>query len=284
MYQHMRSMTTALGIWLAGALVPAIGCSPSAMPDSTEHPANPSAPSAATPSETTPSETTPPVAATDPTEAGHAHDGHAGHDAHAGHGQPAGAAHDAHGAHGAAAADQATPGEDATALLAAEQEALTLARPVLDKHCARCHTKTGKKAKKIALTHFSMDSYPFGGHHATEIGEEVREVLGLEGKKASMPLDQKGVVKGEELALVVAWTEAFDRSHAAGLHDHGDGAAHGAGHQHGAGSAPAGEHQHGAEKKPAAKKPAAKKPAAKPVEKKPDEHHQHGQGHEHKHH
>jgi hypothetical protein len=160
---------------------------------------------------------------------------------------------------------------------------------VLDKHCARCHTKSGKKAKKASLTHFSMDSYPFGGHHATEIGEEIREVLGLEGKKASMPPDQKGVVKGEELALIVAWTEAFDRSHAAGLHDHGDGAAHGAGHQHGAGSAPAGEHQHGDAKKPAGKKPAAKKPAAKPAEKKPaekkpDEHHQHGQGHEHKHH
>jgi hypothetical protein len=342
MYQHIRSMTTALGLLLAGTLAPSLGCSPSAMPDSADHPANPSTPSADAPSEANPVATTPPAAGQDGMgghachgqggghachhhgqggmggHAGHGapagqdahagHGGHAGHgtpagqDAHAGHGAPAGqdahaghgghaghgtpagqdahaghgepaspaqdahAGHGAHDAHGAADAGQQPAGEEPAALLAAEQEALALARPVLDKHCARCHSSGGKKARKNALSHFSMDSYPFGGHHATEIGEEIREVLGVEGKKkATMPPDQPGVVQGDELALVVAWTEAFDRSHAAGLHDHGAG------------------HDHGAQGKPAGKKPAKAGSPKKPAEKKPADNPQPAQGKEHDH-
>jgi uncharacterized membrane protein len=115
------------------------------------------------------------------------------------------------------------------AILAAEKAAYDRARPVFDRHCARCHTSAGDHRKKQkALPHFSMDAYPFGGHHATELAETIREVLGATGQDATMPDDDPGSVQGEELAIILAWADAFERSHAAGLHKgHGDG-----GHDH----------------------------------------------------
>jgi hypothetical protein len=41
-----------------------------------------------------------------------------------------------------------------------------------------------------------------------------------------MPADKKGTVKGDELALIAAWADAFDKAHAGGAHE-------GAGHKHG---------------------------------------------------
>jgi mono/diheme cytochrome c family protein len=136
--------------------------------------------------------------------------------------------------------------EDKDAIAAAETAAFERARPVFEQRCATCHTSAGAKASAETLTHFSMDTYPFGGHHATTIGAEVREVLGVTGEPPTMPKDAPGSVKGDELEAIVAWSKAFEASHAAGLHHHGDGG-HGA---HGDGAAEPTEHQHGEPSEP----------------------------------
>jgi mono/diheme cytochrome c family protein len=97
----------------------------------------------------------------------------------------------------------------------AEQAAYAKARPVFEKHCARCHTKGGAKATAKKLDHFDMTSYPFGGHHAGTIGKTIRKVLAIGGGKPTMPADHKGAVKGDELALIAAWCDAFDAAHKA---------------------------------------------------------------------
>ena len=119
-------------------------------------------------------------------------------------------------------------------LRAAETAAFEAARPVFQTHCARCHSKANKKFKKKALDHFDMTTYPFGGHHAAEVSSEIREVLGIGGGKATMPMDDPGAVTGDELALITAWADAFDASHQGGAHeDHGDGKSHDhGGHKH----------------------------------------------------
>ncbi len=103
-------------------------------------------------------------------------------------------------------------------LLAIETAAFEKAKPVFDKWCAKCHSKDGKATSPKKRKDFDMTAYPFAGADAMKIGEEVREVLGLTGKKPTMPFDKKGAVKGEELELVKAWSEAFDASHKGGAH------------------------------------------------------------------
>jgi mono/diheme cytochrome c family protein len=139
---------------------------------------------------------------------------------------------DAPGGRTGASPEEAGVEEDEGAkaqIASAEQAAYQAAWPILSKYCSNCHSSEGKKATPEKLDHFNIDSYPFGGHHATEIGETVRVVLAAGGGHATMPMDQPGAVKGEELDLIVAWTKAFDASHKAGLHDHG----HHHGHGHG---------------------------------------------------
>lgn len=117
-------------------------------------------------------------------------------------------------------------------LLAAEMKAHEAAKPILEKRCASCHTKGGdgpKKAKKKALEHFAMDSYPYTGHHAAELGTEIREVLGVGSDKATMPGDDPGSVKGAELEAIVAWSKAWDAAAAAKVGHHGE-MGHGDGH------------------------------------------------------
>ena len=145
-------------------------------------------------------------------------------------GEPVAAAHPSEPA---APSEPATPAEPPpdpatvkTDLLAAETAAFEKAKPVFDKYCAKCHTKTGSKASKKKLDHFDMTTYPFGGHHAMEIAGEIRTSLGIDGSKPTMPLDKKGAVKGDELALIAAWADAFEASHKGGAHD-----GHG-GHKH----------------------------------------------------
>ena len=116
-------------------------------------------------------------------------------------------------------------------LLAQEQRAYEAAQPVFERYCTKCHTSRGAQSRRSTLRHLNMDSYPFGGHHAHEMGATIRKVLGATGERATMPKDNRGAVRGEELALIVAWTEAFDRSHAAGLHRHEE-HGHGQGHGH----------------------------------------------------
>jgi hypothetical protein len=111
-------------------------------------------------------------------------------------------------------------------LLASETAAWATTRPVLEKACATCHTSAGKKATKKKLGHFSFDSYPPSGHHTSTIGFTIRDVLGLSGKKPTMPYDKPGSVQGDDLAKIKAWTDAWEAAEKAGAHP------------------PAGEHQH----------------------------------------
>jgi uncharacterized membrane protein len=126
---------------------------------------------------------------------------------------------------------RADPDDTRADLLAAETAAFERARPVFDRHCARCHARGGDNPRPEALEHCDMSSYPFRGHHAGEIAAEIRTVLAIGGGKPTMPADQPGAVTGDELALIAAWADAFEKSHAAGAHE---------GHGHG------GEHDHGA--------------------------------------
>ena len=115
-------------------------------------------------------------------------------------------------------------------LLAAEMSAFEKAKPVFDKWCAKCHSQGNKLATKKKLDHFDMTKYPFAGHHAMEISKEIRDVLGMDGSKPTMPFDKKGAVKGEELAAIKAWADAFDAAHAGGAHE--GGAHNHGGHKH----------------------------------------------------
>lgn len=103
-------------------------------------------------------------------------------------------------------------------LLAAETSAWDTAKPVFTKYCATCHTKDGKKAAKKKLDHFDMDTYPLGGHHTATIGFTIRDVLGISGKKPTMPYDKPGSIKGDELASIKAWTDAWEAAEKAGAH------------------------------------------------------------------
>ena len=104
-------------------------------------------------------------------------------------------------------------------LLAQEQDAYQKAKPVFDQYCAKCHTTTGANpSKKKGLKHFDMTSYPFGGEHALTIGPEIREALGLTDEKAIMPKDKPGAVKGDELATIDAWAQAWIKADEGGAH------------------------------------------------------------------
>ncbi len=119
-------------------------------------------------------------------------------------------------------------------LLAAEMAAYENAKPVFEANCSRCHTKGGKMTAEKKRDHFDMTTYPFGGHHAMELGKQIRKSLGIDGSKPTMPFDNKGSVKGEDLALIAKWADAFDAAHAGGAHvGHGDhGHEHGDDHDH----------------------------------------------------
>ena len=115
-------------------------------------------------------------------------------------------------------------------LLAAEMAAYEKAKPVFEKYCAKCHAKHGSNQSAGKREHFDMTTYPFGGHHAMDVHNEIRVVLGVTGKKPTMPADKKGAVQGDELELIKAWADAFDASHKGGAHEGHD--QHGGGHKH----------------------------------------------------
>ena len=97
-----------------------------------------------------------------------------------------------------------------------ERAAFETAKPAFERNCFRCHTTTGKKFKPKAMQHLAMDTYPFGGQHANEVGKVVRAALGMGGaEKSTMPSDEPGTVAGEDLRLILAWADAFDRAHPA---------------------------------------------------------------------
>jgi hypothetical protein len=103
-------------------------------------------------------------------------------------------------------------------LLASETAAWETAKPAFETACASCHTKSGKKAAKKKLDHFDMTTYPLGGHHTATIGITIRDVLGISGKKATMPFNKPGSVQGDELAKIKAWTDAWEAAENGGAH------------------------------------------------------------------
>lgn len=115
-------------------------------------------------------------------------------------------------------------------LLAAEMAAYDTAKPVFGKYCASCHSQGQKNPKKKALKHLDITTYPFAGDHTMELGKEVRTVLAIGGGKPTMPKNKPGAVKGDDLAAIAAWADAFDASHAGGAHEAAKG--DGAGHKH----------------------------------------------------
>jgi hypothetical protein len=97
----------------------------------------------------------------------------------------------------------------------AERAAFEQARPVFDRYCSACHTSRGARHTATTLRHFSMDRYPFGGHHTATMGPTIREVLGAAGEPATMPADQPGAVRGDDLARVLAWADAWEHARGA---------------------------------------------------------------------
>lgn len=123
------------------------------------------------------------------------------------------------------------PAQIKAELLAAETAAFETAKPVFEKFCSGCHQQGQKKATQKKLDHFDMTTYPFAGHHAGEMAETIRKVLGIDGGKATMPKDKPGSVKGDDLAAIAAWADAFQASHEGGAHEGMPGhEGHGGGH------------------------------------------------------
>jgi hypothetical protein len=111
-------------------------------------------------------------------------------------------------------------------LLAAETAAFEKAKPVFEKHCRKCHATGSRSVSEKKLAAFDMGTYPFGGRHGMGVSGAIRKVLAIGGGKATMPADAKGAVKGEELALIATWADAFDASHAGGAHEGMEGHKH----------------------------------------------------------
>jgi cytochrome c5 len=118
----------------------------------------------------------------------------------------------------AAGAGAVDPAVAQAALLAAEQDAYHQAQPVFAQFCAGCHTDGGAHATPETIGHFDMNRYPFGGHHATVIGPEVRAALGLAEDPASMPKDRPGAVQGDDLARIDRWAQAWTAADDGGAH------------------------------------------------------------------
>lgn len=107
--------------------------------------------------------------------------------------------------------------------ISSDREAYERAKPVFQKYCAKCHTE--QSGKRTALKHFVMDSYPFGGHHTANMPATIRQVLGQDGKRATMPRDKPGIVQGDELKLILEWADAAERARLSappGAHDEHD--------------------------------------------------------------
>ena len=97
----------------------------------------------------------------------------------------------------------------------AETAAFEKAKPVFEKFCQGCHGK-GRGATKKALGELDINQYPFKGEHAN--AKDIRKALGIGGGKATMPKNKPGSVKGDDLAAISAWADAWDASEAAGAH------------------------------------------------------------------
>lgn len=98
----------------------------------------------------------------------------------------------------------------------AETAAYEKAKPVFEGFCKSCHMKGQKNASAKKLGEFEMTAYPFTGKHSK--AADIRKVLGIGGGKATMPKTKPGSVKGDDLAAITAWADAYDAAEAAGAH------------------------------------------------------------------
>ncbi len=98
----------------------------------------------------------------------------------------------------------------------AELAAFEKAKPVFETSCKGCHFKGQKNASAKKLAEFEMTAYPFAGKHNT--AKDIREVLAIGGGKPTMPKTKPGSVKGDNLAAIAAWADAWDAAEAAGAH------------------------------------------------------------------
>ena len=64
--------------------------------------------------------------------------------------------------------------QDPAPISEGEHTAFMAAKPVFEKYCVRCHSSLSERPKAKAIEHVDMTSYPFGGHHASEIGSAIR--------------------------------------------------------------------------------------------------------------
>ena len=99
----------------------------------------------------------------------------------------------------------------------AELAAFEKAKPVFTGFCQGCHVKGQRNANAKKLGEWDMTSYPFAGKHNT--AKDIREVLAIGGGKATMPKGKPGTVKGDDLAVIAAWADAWDAAEAAGAHE-----------------------------------------------------------------
>lgn len=119
--------------------------------------------------------------------------------------------------------------------VAAEIAAYKAATPVFSKHCGGCHARGGAQWSEEAADHFDMSSYPFGGHHAAAIDQEVLRSLGQSGRPATMPKSGPGDLSTDEVDLISDWAKAFATAKDAGFHaeaDHADKGHADKGHRH----------------------------------------------------
>ena len=98
----------------------------------------------------------------------------------------------------------------------AELAAFEKAKPVFETSCKSCHFKGQKNASAKKLAEFDITTYPFAGKHGN--AKDVRTVLGIGGGKPTMPKTKPGSVKGDDLAAIAAWADAWDAAEAAGAH------------------------------------------------------------------
>lgn len=99
---------------------------------------------------------------------------------------------------------------------ATELAAYEKAKPVFEGACKSCHVQGQKNANKKKLADLDITNYPFTGKHAN--AADIRKVLGIGGGKATMPKGKAGSVKGDDLAAIQAWADAWDAAETAGAH------------------------------------------------------------------
>ena len=122
---------------------------------------------------------------------------------------------------------------DKATALATETAAAERAMPSFKAHCGSCHAKGGKNTSRKARNHFDMTAYPFGGHHAHELGRVVAASLWATDQDATMPKGKPGSVTGDDRRAILEWAHAFEQAAAAGAHrQHEADAANGHSHGH----------------------------------------------------